>query len=334
MNAITENEWRYNQLIKRFPSEPEPAFEAPDQLERWWGRNWGCSNDVGQLRVVLMHRPGEEVNQVDTAKRLDNNAFGDEQTGWYWRGDTPPDLPGMQAQHDAYVALLRAEGVEVVFVDKAAEGRMKTCYTRDSVIGVGGGAIVTRLGPKIRRGEELPVTRTLAGIGCPILRTISGTGVMEGGSFCWLNSKTVAIGLSSRVNEEGARQVEEVLRTQGVELIRVGLTGYRLHIDGVFVMLAPDLALCNSALLPWEFIQRLGELGIKLIEVCPEDDSSIINSLAIGPGRVIMPDGLSTRTERELTRAGVEILQLPYDKVILGGGGLHCSTSPLIRDEV
>ena len=119
-----------------------------------------------------------------------------------------------------------------------------------------------------------------------------------------------------------------------VELIRVGLTGYRLHIDGVFVMLAPDLALCNSALLPWEFIQRLGELGIKLIEVCPEDDSSIINSLAIGPGRVIMPDGLSTRTERELTRAGVEILQLPYDKVILGGGGLHCSTSPLIRDEV
>ena len=70
MNAITENEWRYNQLIKRFPSEPEPAFEAPDQLERWWGRNWGCSNDVGRLRVVLMYRPGEEVNQVDTAKRV------------------------------------------------------------------------------------------------------------------------------------------------------------------------------------------------------------------------------------------------------------------------
>lgn len=334
LNAITENEWRYNQLIKRFPSEPEPAFEAPDQLERWWGRNWGCSNDVGKLRVVLMHRPGAEVNQVDTAKRLDNNAFGDEQTGWYWRGDTPPDLAGMQAQHDAYVELLRSEGVEVVFIDRCAEGRMKTCYTRDSVIGVGGGAIVTRLGPKIRRGEELPATRTLAALGCPILRTVSGTGVMEGGSFCWLNPKTAAVGISSRVNEEGARQVEEVLRAQGVELIRVGLTGYRLHIDGVMVMLAPDLALCNSALLPWWFIQQLGDMGIKLIEVCPEDDSSIINSLAIGPGRVIMPDGVSTRTERELTRAGIEILQLPYDKVISGGGGLHCSTSPLIRDEV
>ena len=41
MGAITENEWRYNQLIKQFPSDAEPAFEDPDLLEKWWGRNWG-----------------------------------------------------------------------------------------------------------------------------------------------------------------------------------------------------------------------------------------------------------------------------------------------------
>ena len=46
---------------------------------------------------------------------------------------------------------------------------MKSCYTRDAVAAVGGGAIVMRLGPRIRRGEELPVTRTLARLGCPIL---------------------------------------------------------------------------------------------------------------------------------------------------------------------
>ena len=92
MGAITENEWRYNQLIKQFPSEAEPPFEDAGLLERWWGRNWGCTTDVGRLRVVLMHRPGEEVNIVDTSKRLDSNAFGDEQTGWYWRGTEAPDL--------------------------------------------------------------------------------------------------------------------------------------------------------------------------------------------------------------------------------------------------
>jgi N-dimethylarginine dimethylaminohydrolase len=334
LGAITENEWRYNQLIKRFLSEPEPAFEDSSQLERWWGRNWGCTNDVGRLRVVLMHRPGPEVNIVDTAKRLDNNAFGDEQEGWYWRGTEGPDLAAMQAQHDAYTAVLRAEGVEVVYLDAIGAGRMKSCYTRDSCIGIGGGAIVTRLGPRIRRGEEQPVSRTLARVGCPILRTISGTAVAEGGSFAWLNRKTAIIGLSSRVNEEGARQIEEVLRSQGVELIKVTLTGYRLHIDGLFVMIAPDLALANITLLPFWFLEKLRELKIRLIEIHHEDDSAIINSLAIAPGRLIMPEGVSGYTRDRLELHGVEVIIVAYDKMISGGGGLHCSTAPLIRDEV
>lgn len=334
MGAITENEWRYNQLIKLFPSEAEPAFEDEEQQVRWWGRQWGCTNDVGQLRVVLMHRPGPEVNVVDTAMRLDNNAFGDVQRGWYWRGTEGPDLEAMQRQHDAYVAALRAEGVEVVFIDAAGPGRMKTCYTRDAVVGVGGGAIVMRLGPRIRRGEELPATRTLARIGCPILRTISGTGVAEGGSFAWLNSRTAVMGLSSRVNEEGARQVEEVLRSQGVELLKVHLTGYRLHIDGLFIMLAPDLALANITLLPFWFLEKLKELKITVIDLNHDDDGAIVNALAIAPGRVMMPEGVSEATADRLRLHGVEVITVPYDKVISGGGGLHCSTAPLVRDEV
>lgn len=334
MGAITEGEWRYNRLIRQFPSEPEPAFETAEQLERWWGRAWGCTNDVGQLRVVLMHRPGPEVNVVDASKRLDSNALGDEQAGWYWRGAEAPDLPAMQAQHDAYVALLRREGVEVVYLEAAAPGRMKSCYTRDSVISVAGGAIVTRLGAKIRRGEELPVTRTLAKLGCPILRTISGAGVAEGGSFAWLNKSTAVLGLSSRNNEEGARQIAEVLRSQGVELLTVTLTGYRLHIDGLFVMLGPDLALANVTLLPFWFIEKLSTIGVRLVEIHHEDDSSIINSLAVAPYRIIMPEGASRSTIDQLELHGVEVLTLAYDKMISGGGGLHCSTGPLMRDRI
>ena len=334
MGAITEGEWRYNQLIKLFPSEPEPGFEDAGQLERWWGRAWGCTNDVGRLRVVLMHRPGAEVNIVDTSKRLENNAFGDVQAGWYWRGAEGPDLAAMQAQHDGYVATLRAEGVEVVFIDEAAPGRMKSCFTRDSVIGVGGGAIVTRLGARIRRGEERPVSRTLAHLGCPILRTVSGTGVAEGGSFAWLNKRTAVLAVSSRTNEEGATQIGEVLRSQGVELLKVQLTGYRLHIDGLFVMLAPDLALASITLLPFWFLEKLKELGIHLIEIHHEDDAGIVNSLAIAPGRVIMPNGVSDQTREALHRHGVTVITVPYDKMISGGGGLHCSTGPLLRDEV
>ncbi|WP_342641172.1 dimethylarginine dimethylaminohydrolase family protein [Rhodoligotrophos ferricapiens] len=334
MSAMTENEWRYNQLIQLFPSVPEPPFENPDEQKSVWGRAWGCTNDVGRLRVVLMHRPGEEVNVVDTAKRLENGAFGDVEAGWYWRGNEGPDLATMQAQHDAYVAALRAEGVEVVFMDRAEPGRMKTVYTRDSVIGIGGGAIVTRMGPRIRRGEELSATRTLAQLGCPILRTISGNAIMEGGSFAWIDSKTAVVGLSSRVNEEGARQVEEVLRSQGVTLLRVQLTGYRLHIDGTFMMLAPDLALVNPSIVPYWFLQELKARRIHVIELHHTDNPWIINSLAVAPARVIVPDGMSDYTLENMNRHGVELITVPFDKVCAGGGGLHCSTAPLIRDDL
>ena len=60
----------YNATIKLFGSEPEPAFEDPARQERVWGRSWGCDNDVGQIRAVLMHRPGDEFDVIDRDKRI------------------------------------------------------------------------------------------------------------------------------------------------------------------------------------------------------------------------------------------------------------------------
>jgi len=333
MSTMTEGEYRYNMLIKAFPSEPEPPFDDPGQQQGVWGRNWGCPDDVGRLRTVLMHRPGDELHVVDPAKRMpDIGAFGDPASGWYWRGDTVPELGAQQAQHDMLVEALQAEGVEVVRLDACAPGRIKSVYTRDSVIAVPGGAIVTRLGAPIRRGEELPVTRTLAALGMPILRTIHGAGIMEGGSFALIDRSTAVIGLSSRVNEEGARQVEEVLRVLGIELLRVHLTGYRLHIDGAFVMVAKTTALINPVQLPFWFLQWLNARGIRTIEVHPDDPVFTVNCLAVRSGRVLMSEGVSPRTMDRLAQAGVEVISLPYDKVYLGGGGIHCSTAPLVRD--
>jgi len=335
MSIMSEGEYRYNMLIKTFASQPEPGFESEAQQKAVWGRRWGCSSDVGRLRLVLMHRPGEELKIVDPAKKLPEiGAYGDPATGWYWRGDSVPDIASMQAQHDALVEALRDEGVEIVLLDECAPGRMKSVYTRDSVIAVEGGAIVTRMGPPIRRGEELPVTRTLARLGMPILRTIHGTGIMEGGSFAFINPKTAVVGLSSRVNEEGARQLDDVLRVQGVELLRVHLTGYRLHIDGVFVMIDVDTALINPTQLPFWFLEKLKELKVRTIEVYHEDPVWTINCLAVRPGRVLISDQVSRRTLDQLDRAGVALRVVPYDKVCLGGGGIHCSTGPLIRDPV
>ncbi|MGL4527004.1 MAG: dimethylarginine dimethylaminohydrolase family protein, partial [Aestuariivirga sp.] len=189
-----------------------------------------------------------------------------------------------------------------------------------------------RMGACIRRGEELAVTRTLAEIGVPILRTLSGTALMEGGSFAWINPQTAVIGCGIRVNREGAEQVGEVLKRQGVELIVVDLVGYDIHIDGSFQMIDRDLALVDPFGLPFSFLERLKELKVRTVEITPADDKWIINSLAVAPGELIMPEGATNRTLDELAKHGVRWTIIPYDKMQLNGGGIHCSTTPLIRD--
>jgi N-dimethylarginine dimethylaminohydrolase len=333
--VLPKNRDVYSATIKLFGSVPEPAFECEERLAALWGRDWGCDNDVGQLRAVLMHRPGAEFAVIDPEKRIaETGSFGDLEAGWYWQSETIPPLAEMQAQHDALAAALRAEGAEVVYLEGVEGGRFKSVYTRDSSFAVKGGAIVGRLAPRMRHGEELPVTRALAKLGMPILRTVHGTGMIEGGSFAWLNSRTAVVGRGIRVNDEAIAQVAEVLKYQGVELIVVDLRGYDIHIDGHFLMVDVDLALVWPRGLPFSFLERLKELGIRTVEMTPEDNGWIVNGLAVRPGRVILPEGISNRTRDTLESHGVEIVTLPYDKVQLNGGGIHCSTCPLIRDPV
>jgi N-dimethylarginine dimethylaminohydrolase len=333
MSIALPDEWSYHQTIKTFASEPEPTFESPEQQRLVWGREWGCPNDVGTLRVVLLCRPPDDLaSVVDTSKWDEElHAYADREAGWYWRHKEPPDLKKMRAQHDGLAEALRNEGVQLAYVTGTVPGHIKSQSTRDQVVAVRGGAIICRMGARLRRGEEAPVTKAVAALGMPILRTVNGTGIFEGGSFAMITERTAVVGIGARANGEGARQVEEVLRTLGVELLKVELNGYKQHIDGAFVMADVNVALINPIGLPFWFLEKLKALKIRTVECHPDDPPFTVNCLAVRPGRVIM-SRTSERTVERLGKAGVEVISLDYEHVYRGGGGVHCSTAPLVRD--
>ena len=325
----------YMNLHRIIPAEPEPAFEEPGMMKKVWGRRWGVNNDVGQLRMVLVHRPGMEWELMMSGGAYveEAGAWISPDKMWYWNGRQRPDLAKAQAQHDALTGALRAEGAEVVYVEDPLPNMTRSVFTRDNAIITRGGAILCRMGVSYRRGEELPVMRTLARLGMPILHTIHGTGLMEGGSFLWLNDKTAVVAVGYRSNPEGTRQVAEVLNTMGVELLCVDNRGYGLHIDGDIVMVDVDKAFAFIFELPWWLLERAREMGIQIIDADPRDGPFGVNCLAVRPGRVIISSH-AVRSAERLDKAGVEVIMIDYDELPKAGGGIHCSTLPLVRDDI
>ena len=68
----------------------------------------------------------------------------------------------MREQHDRLAGALRNEGVQLAYVDSTVPGHIKSQSTRDQVVAVRGGAIICRMGARLRPGEEAQVTRAVA----------------------------------------------------------------------------------------------------------------------------------------------------------------------------
>jgi N-dimethylarginine dimethylaminohydrolase len=320
-----------HQVQSLFPASPEPPFHDAAELVRDWGADWGCDDDVSPLRTVLVRRPGDEWKGV-RGECWDEQARSlvDPDRNWFWESRELPDIPRMQADHDGLVAALRAEGVEVLDGGPMPRRLMNAVYVRDPMCVVRGGAVIGRMGPLMRRGEERYATQAVAALGLPVLRTISGTGMLEGGTIVKLTPRVYAFGTSIRCNPEGARQLAEVLAPLGIELIVVPLVGWSIHLDGHLSMVDRDKALCDLHRLPYWFLERLRELGIETIEL-PPDEAWAINGLTVRPGRVVLSEGHPRAVER-LAARGVETVEIRYAEVQRGGGGIHCTTMELRRD--
>ena len=311
----------------------EGAAEPPfiEELAVVWGDSFGAHDEVGILRSVMVRPPGDELQAIrEDAWNEELGALVDPKGQWYWTDRKPPDLDLVAAQHAGLIEALRSEGVEVVVAPSLGPPFVKSVYTRDPSITVPGGAIVGRMGVRMRRGEEPHTTRALAAAGMPILGTITGAGTLEGGSFTKIRPGLAALGTSIRCNAEGFRQLRVLLELIGVELIRVPVAGYSIHIDLHLAMVDVDRALIHPAGLPYDFLVTLRELGIETIEGVPGEEWGL-NLLCLRPGRVLMAEG-SPRTAERLSGAGIEVVTIPYDELHKNGGGVHCSTIELVRD--
>lgn len=308
-------------------------FTDPGELTAVWGQEWGSDSEVGRLRHVVLRRPGHEFDAVDVSLWDDQlGAAFDPEGRWWWLSKEPPNLRRMQEQHDNLVATLQAFGVTTTVLPPLEDLYSKSIYMRDPFVTIRGGAIMGRLAPQMRRGEEAHVMRALADLGVPILGTITGTGMVEGGTFAMITLDTALFATSVRCNEAGAAQLADFLKYFGISLITLPVSGFEFHLDGSFAMIDVDRALVVAEITPHWLPDLLRERGISPIWV-PVNQKWAINSLVIEPGHVLMSNS-APRMAETLDRLGVRVTTIDYDAVELNGGGIHCSTNELVRDSI
>lgn len=104
------------------------------------GAALGCNSEVGTLRVVVLHRPGPELQRL-TPRNNDSLLFD----GLPWVGKA-------QEEHDAFAELLRSRGVEVLLLaDLLTEALANSGAAR--MHGIAAAVDSRRLGPHL--AEEL-----------------------------------------------------------------------------------------------------------------------------------------------------------------------------------
>ncbi len=315
-----------------------PNMFDSEVYEEVWGKEFGVDNSVGKIRRILLHCPGEEIEQLkygvyeeEAGARILKSPSGRIRN--YWKGRELPDLGLLREQHNHMADILKGEGIEVNYLLDPTYYWTNLTFTRDVALMTPKGAILSRFAMYFHQGDTYVTQKFLADQNIPIIGAIQGTGTVEGGSFSMLDPRTAVVGRSVRINDDGIEQLRRLLSYQGIDLIVIDMPAYYIHLDEAFVPVDKDKVLVSTFILPHWFLNLLKERGYQLIETDRDDPMLTNNCIALEPGRVLFSEQ-GIRTRRNLEKAGVETIPVDISEINKLGGGIHCSTLPLLRDSI
>lgn len=232
-------------------------------------------------------------------------------------------------------------------------------YVRDAGVVVGGTHAVGTMANPIRQLEALELTFAFE---LPV-EEHDPLATLEGGDVLVLGPRCVAVGVGERTNSVGAeRLARRLLRAGEVDsVLAVVIPEARatMHLDTVLTMVDWDACTVASAFRaslrafwlrlddrslrvePVDLFDALADAldvpAVRLVETGGDDHAAVReqwndanNVLAIRPGLVIAY-ARNVETNRELRRAGIEVIELPGGELSRGRGGPHCLSHPLRR---
>jgi arginine deiminase len=310
--------------------------------------SFGCEA-LGRLTRVLVHRPGAELRIINAANYRD------------WLFDSVPDVPRFAEEHEAYCALLRAHGVEVLelsdCIENAAErlARMPNItYMHDIAVVASHGALLSCMAGPGRRNEHLIVREALLNLGIPIFSEFEEPEDAFEGCLL-LSPQTVLVAETERHSSASIGKFVARALSAFDEVIHLKVPKARryMHPDTIYNRVSERLSLVylraieaaylfrrdrSAAPQPAEperidFPRFMRARGVELIDVSDSEQRRLACSFVpLEPGVIFHYDtALDAATRRQLSRRGVEMIFFHPQALRAGGGSLRCLTLRLHR---
>ena len=159
-------------------------------------------------------------------------------------------------QHAALARTLRSEGVAVE-IAPAMSGLPDLAFTRDTSLMTPWGMVGLKPGAWHRAAEVDVVLEAAERAGLPILGRVE-RGTVEGGDVALVKPGLVVIGATGgRTDEEGAEALAAIFRARGWRAWIHAFDPHFLHLDTIFCMAGPGLALGCTDVLEDEFMAEV-----------------------------------------------------------------------------
>jgi len=172
---------------------------------------------------------------------------------------------------------------------------------------------------------------------------------------CMRMGRDIVFYHSAMMNNAGVEWLRRYFRQKGIRIHEVQFDTtsdvyYAYHIDVIICPIRPGLLMHNPArpfLTPgaaeffrkndWEVVEAVGATHLydAVLDSFGQPrkglNSIFMNTLSIGPNTMLV-EAHETKYMEQLDKLGIEVIPIPYDKVVPFGGSLHCTTVDVYRE--
>ena len=221
------------------------------------------------------------------------------------------DVDRAAEQHHQYENALQTLGCTVRRIAPAHD-LPDSVFVEDVAVVLDEIAIITRPGAASRRPECDSVATVLSEY--RPLHTIAAPGTLDGGDVLRLG-RTLFVGLSSRTNEDGARQLARHAAPFGYSVTCVATTGC-LHLKSAVTAIGSEHLLCNPA---WVDAAQFREADVLAVDA---DEPHAANVLLLGD--TILIAAAHHRTAAVLRSHGYKVCAIDVSELAKAEAGVTC----------